>query len=107
MFSFQAAAGSFAVAVTVPSKSNRTASKFFRVTLGNEVIAHSAGPHASWSSFAVFHAHGLRFPRTFAPDHRMSAGWPVAARTLLQSIPSGSIFLRSVTARDMGTCVNW
>lgn|GEM_PF-1556699 len=38
---------------------------------------------------------------------RMSAGWPVAARTLFQSIPSGSIFLRSVTARDIGTCVNW
>jgi hypothetical protein len=36
----------------------------------------------------------------------MSRGCPVDARTTLQSGPSGSIFLRSDTAREMGTWVN-
>jgi len=35
----------------------------------------------------------------------MSRGCPVDARTLLQRCPSVSIFLRSDTAREMGTCV--
>src|SRR5262249_40935264 len=37
--------------------------------------------------------------------HVMSRGCPVAARTLLHSGPSGSIFLRAETASGMGTCV--
>ena len=39
------------------------------------------------------------------PHQRMSRGCPVEARTLDQSAPSGSIFLRSDTASRIGTCV--
>jgi hypothetical protein len=39
--------------------------------------------------------------------HLRSRAWPVDASTLLQSDPSGSIFLRAETAREMGTWVNW
>lgn len=36
----------------------------------------------------------------------ITLGWPVEARTAFHTQPSGSIFFRVETAREMGTCVN-
>src|SRR5208283_5475007 len=43
----------------------------------------------------------------FSYVHLSIAGCPVEARMLLQSHPSGSIFLRCETASGVGTWVNW
>jgi len=48
----------------------------------------------------------LRLLRLVPCRYRRS-GWPVEASTALQSVPVGSTFLRSQTAREIGTWVNW
>jgi hypothetical protein len=72
-------------------------------------IAPNASFHPSCAQY--FHenlpyAELESFMSVVGPPYFIGCGCPVQESTLLQSLPSGSIFLRAATAIAIGTCVN-
>jgi hypothetical protein len=87
--------------------------------LPSQLPGHRACDGARIVSDASVHSGGAKdfhrnLPRTVAESlmpipsisYTIGSGWPVQESTLLQSLPSGSIFFRAATAKEMGTWVN-